>query len=384
MDYRKCLACVCLTLLVELAHAQALHVEALRLAPLAPWQRGDAAREAEDQAFLLEHPEHAALQVILPRQAPRLKVDASEYYRNLERQWQVRYGIGTAIEPVEIAGARWLMNRRATRARDATLFHLSRVFDGRAYGVLIFAPLRTRALPPEAHDLLAAIRFESTPTTWHKARVYRSQPGAETLAALLGGDADAPSAAGMITGYGLRYGEASAQWFVEGFHWDEHGARPRRVDWRHAGTLEASVPATWTDAAEWRLRVITEPDSAALQVGWRTWQLCAPRAELEVVLERLKRGVFGPLERLARQPAPGCGVMPRFGETGQLGVADDAPVELRGQLPPPAAQTRDAALRHVLLLEAYLRAEPGTPGEGLLDRVRLYFVYQPEHYLSDR
>ena len=378
MDYRKWLGLFSLALLTGFVHAETIRVEALALDVDETWRRGAPEQEGADEAYLLKRDGDAApLEIVMPRQAPALRVNEATYYRNLERQWQVMYGIGVEIAWVDAGDTRWLMSRRRSRDGDATVFQFSRVFDGRAYSLLAFSPKRTREPPAAARELLARVRFDAAPARWVKVRTYRSQPRGEALEALAMSDPVASGDDVMVTGYGLSYGESVANWFVEGFRWRDDAGRPTRVDWRRAGRLEVLAPETLNEDATWTLRLSHDAGDDPLRAGLRLWTLCAPRDALSATLDRLKLGVFAPLERLAAAPAAGCEAAPVISlPEGVAAAAGDTAVATLRLPPPPGAAAAAGDLARVRLVEAYLEPGDAEPGEALLRRARLFFAYE--------
>jgi hypothetical protein len=155
--------------LPHLAHADSLCFESLCLPHAAPWQRGPAEREQADDVYLLDLPadqatdQAAPSQVVLPRRAPVIKGDADGYFDKLTRYWRASYGGAVLIDWLEIGGVRWRYVRRPAREDGRGVFHLSTVFQGRAYSLLVFVPGTATTLPEAAMNLVAGIRFGPPP-----------------------------------------------------------------------------------------------------------------------------------------------------------------------------------------------------------------------------
>jgi len=363
-------------------------VHALCLPEDAAWRRGSTEQETADDVFILERaaePENP-LQVVVLRTAPVVRGDADAYYDRVTRFWQANYGKAVLVYWQEAAGARWRALRRPAQEQGMGVFQLVTVHDGRAYSLLVFVPGTATTLPAPARQLLDGIRFgpaQSPPpasapaaTRWLRAQTYRRQVAAEVLEnqALVEvrrlGD-------GMLTGYGLRYGESSAEWFLDGFVWLDAGANPRRSAWEVRGALRAEAPAEWSDTAPWRLSLSLPEGQEAVTARLNTLLLCGRRDALRAALERLGRGDSTAEQGLASDcatvPVP-LGPTALRGEPGKTASAT-------WQLPDPAlkrgaAQGEEASLA---LVEVLLETAPGRrlPGEALIGGAGLFFAYEP-------
>lgn len=374
------------------AVAEDLRVEALRVPHAEPWRRGPADQEKRDGVFLLDGRagDGSPLQVAIFRRAPALKTGAEIYYRNLARHWRAQYGGLAAIQWLEAGGVKWLACRRPGRDEATGVFHLSTVFDGRAYSLLAFAPAETAAPPAALLDLLAAMRLgtgsgaASPPTRWLGARTYRFRPSGEALEAVVAADRESLGEDGMLTGYGLDYGGgpegAGVDWFLDGFRWKTVAGRVTRVPWANRGHLEVEPPGEWTDASLWTLRLTLAEGEEGVSARLLAWDLCAPRERLTSVLEGLDRGARVPMERLAAERPEGC-PPPTAGASRSL--HGEAGRTVAGSLALPAGTPSSAGpetgLARVRLVEVRLEPRPGrtAPGDGLLGRARLFFAFEP-------
>lgn len=369
------------------ARAETLGVLDLRLHPGPAWQRGASAQEQEDDALLLSWPvpEGVALQVVVPRNPPLIKSDADTFYRHLTREWTLQYGKEAAVGWIDFGGGgpRWLSCRRPARSGEGVVFHLTTVHEGRAYSLLLFAPPKTESLPQAVHALVAGAGFHAPPTVWRHTLGLAMLPQAEALEALAQAEADVLGDQGMLTGYGVNTeksgkpggdggvsGEARRlNWFLDGFRWAKGYGRDERQPFEARGQLMAEAPPEWTGGAlRMELNVGASETALAARASFHAY--CGPRGPWDEAMAALARGARGPLGRLARDHAcagrTGDGVLASLeARTGQTLVRSV-----------PLAAPPDKADR--LWLEVRLLPEAGSPGEGLLDRLGLYFVYEPE------
>lgn len=398
------------------ASPEVLRVEALSVPVGADWRRGPAEREQEDDVFLLSQDE---LQVMLMRRAPLIKGNAESYYSNLTRYWRAQYGKAVLIDWLDAAGVRWLYLRRPTRESGGGVFQLSTVFDGRAYSLLVFVPGTMTVLSAPAMRLLADMRlgagqpdtpiapepeqaratpsavppeaaFPAAPSArahWVRADTFRLKPSADALEAVVSVDVDFLGRDGMLTGYGLDYGESSVDWFMEGFEWKTVAGRVTRVPWATRGRLEVDAPAELEGDASWTLRLRLPEGETGISARLAVWDLCAPAAVLADALAGLNRGIRVPMERLAAGVRPGCPTPETFapsprlqGEAGKM-VAATWTLPRAGGIDAASSApiASETALTRVRLVEVVL--EPGAaravPGDGLLERARLFFAYAP-------
>jgi hypothetical protein len=394
------------------AGAEPVCVEALCLEPTAPWQRGPAEQERSDEVYLLDLPGAQGFdaQLLLPRQAPRIKGEAAGYYDRLIRYWRANYGPHVLIDWVELGGVRWRSLRRPASENGRGVFHLSTVAEGRAHSVLVFVPGTVTTLPDAVRALLGGAVFASAagapaqtvptapsaarpgpapataasgaeaapvPPRWQKTRVYRLVVLGDALEAVAALDAEALGPDAALTGFGLDYGEASVGWSLEGYAWSDPGRHARKLPWTSQGRLAVAAPAELEEGATWTLALsgVTEGVAASLAVR----DLCGPEPALAEALRGLARGLRAPLDRLAQQAPAGCPpprrppAMPSvLGRTG----GDSRGVIAWPEEAPPAPL--EQGLARVRLVEAVLGPEPGrrVPGEALLSRARLFFAYE--------
>lgn len=387
-------------LLCRGAVAGELWVEALLLPHAAPWQRGAPEQEEADDAYYLERPDGAepASQLVLMRHAPLLKADAETYFNNLTRHWRSTYGKAVLIDWQEIGGAKWLYLRRPARENGLGVFQLSTVFQGRAYSLLVFVPGTVTSLPAPVQSLLAGMRWVQggggtalardasspvpPPERWVRAGTHRFRLSGPALEAVAGSDADAMGGEGLLTGFGLDYGVSSLSWFVEGYTWT---STTQRQPWAIRGTLDVEAPAQLDGEATWTLRLGLGEGERGVQARLREWDVCGPAESVREALSRLDRGLRGPLDRLIAQRPAACppadtpGDWPVLaGESGKT-VSATWPTRVPHAVAarPPEPGLAPPPLR-VRLLEALLESEPGRgrPGEGVLDRARLFFAYE--------
>jgi hypothetical protein len=377
-----------LTIVAFLADAAELRVEQLAVPYASPWQRATPQQEIEDDALLLEAPD-AGLHLAVPRQTRVLKTDAASYYTKLSGNWLALYGSRAKIFWHESAGLKWLACRRPARDNEVSVLHLSTVFAGRAYSVLLFMPNAVEALPKLALDLLAAIHFDAEPMPaaakpgWIKTRSIYPIANVDVLEVLVQDDVARLGDDGMVSGYGLDFGESSVDWFIEGYQWKTVDARVTRVAWKQGGRLDVQAAA---DAVAWSLKLTLRDNEADVRASLRVIEFCGSSDRVGVVLDPLQRGAFAQLQRLAAQERdPSCPEMAQpaapavlQGERGKTVQADVVVV-----LPPALDTAQLAALRlaglaRTVVVEIALNAGSQRTGLGgrLLDRARWYVVYE--------
>lgn len=376
-----------LSIVAFLADAAALRIEVLAMPYASPWQRATPQQEAEDDALLLDAPD-AGLHLVVPRQTRLLKTDADAYYAKLSENWRKLYGSEARISWLESGGRKWLTCRRPSRDSGVSVFHLSTVVDGRAYSVLLFAPTGAETLPTAALDLLAGVRFgaEAAQATvqpvWVQTRTLYPKANADVLEALVQADVTRLGDDGMVTGYGLDFGESSVEWFIEGYHWKTLDARVTRVDWKQGGRLDVQAA---TDTAAWTLRLMLKDHETNVRASLRVIALCAPSQRTAETLAQLQRGAFAQFQRLAQERAQGCpepiplaapaGLQGESGKTVQASIVLDLPP------PPSAAQLaalKLAGLTRMAVVEVALDTNPSRSGFGdrLIERARWYVVFE--------
>lgn len=386
--------------------AETLCVESLCLPHAAPWQRGPAEQEQADEVYILDQPADGtvAAQVVLFRRAPVIKGDAEAYHDKLARFWRATYGKSVLIDWLEVGGRKWRSLRRPSSENGLGVFQLSTVFEGRAYGLLVFVPGTVTVLPAPVMDLLAGIRFVSRAESagplaaaapapvpipserWVRSRTYRFNVSGEALEAVVAPDAERMGRDGMLTGYGLDYGESRVDWFMEGYEWKTVAGRVARVPWATRGRLEVDAPAELGDGATWILRLILPEAEMGISARLLVWDLCAPADQLKDVLDQLNHGVRRPMERLAARKSVHCPITPTVLPARRLKGEPGKTATAAWSLPSPPLTASGAAENatemkpgRVRLVEAVLEADVdrATPGDGLLERARLFFAYEP-------
>jgi hypothetical protein len=384
--------------LPRLAQAGILHVEALSMPEPAPWQRGSPEQEQADDVYILDL--HAgqtvATQVVLLRRAPVIKGDTDGYYDKLTRFWRATYGKMVLIDWVEIGGMKWRSLRRPSSEDGMGVFQLSTVFEGRAYSLLVFVPGTVTVLPEPAMTLLASVRFgsgtgrggpvdevaRSPAEHWVHSRTYRFNLSGDALETVVAADAQRMGRDGMLTGYGLDYGETSVDWFVEGFEWKTVSGRVAQVPWGTRGRLEVDAPAELGDGATWTLRLTLPEEEKGISARLAMWDLCAPTDELKEVLDHLDHGARLPMERLAKAPPAGCPVPMSTPTPRQLKGVPGKTTTVVWSFPVPPRSRVDVSDRNnprrMRLVETALEpdADRTVPGDGLLERTRLFFAYE--------
>ncbi len=387
MVFAKGMLAGILLLLAAGLHAAPLRVGAMELAPGPAWQRVGAAREQADDAFELELPaaEGVALQLAVPRRIPVLKGDADSFYANLTRKWRAQHGRDAAIGWTEAGPRRWLTCRHPSGDRQAVVFQLATVFEGRAYTLVVFAPAGTPTLPRPAYELAAGAAFRQGGPRWIRTRTYRAQPVGEALEALAGNEAEL-GREGMLTGYGLDIGESDMSWFLEGFRWLGEGTAAKQEPMAIRGHLHVQAPDETEASADLALKfdLAVAPGTVAAEV--RIHALCASPADLNEALARLGQGARLALERLERrQPAP-CPDPGPAREPYLVQVEPGRSVEQVLSVALPASVTaaqlaglRAAGLEPVTLVEIGVMPSPEGKrlGDALLERAGLFIRYDP-------
>jgi hypothetical protein len=380
-----------LPMLAFCADAAELRGSGLTLPYASPWQRATPQQEAEDDAWLLDASE-LELHLAVPRHIRVLKTDADAYYAKLSENWRQRYGDAAKIDWLEVVGRKWLICRRPSRDSGVSVFHLSTVVAGRAYSVLLFAPATAETLPQAALDLLAATRFGTESATvaakpaWILARIVYPQAGAEVLEALVQDDVARLGKDGMVTGYGLDFGDAVMDWFIEGYQWKRVDARTQQVEWKQRGRLAAQLAVDGGTGAKGRMQLTLNDTEADLSVQPHVWDLCAPTPRVAEALAQLQRGARQPLQRLAQERAAGCpasiGLAEPAALAGERGKTVQAEITVALPPAPDASQLaalHQAGLSRLCLVEIALKAGPNRTGFGdrLIERARWYVVFEP-------
>lgn len=390
--WRRALVWAALGFLAGQSWAGSLDVEAMRVEHEAAWRRGAAEQERADEVFILDHVDAAnAIQVMLLRRAPVIKGDADAYHDKLARFWRAAYGKAVLIDWLEADGTRWHYLRRPSSENAMGVFQLSTVFEGRAYSLLVFVPGSQTTLPLPVLEMLGGIRFGTSPPAtraaagppppvppaWRRVRTYRFTLSGEALEAVATADAEHLGRDGMLTGYGLDYGEASVAWFLEGFEWKTREGRVTRLPWATRGRLEVEAPAELGDAAAWTLRLALPDGEDGVSARLAVWEACGDAASLGAALSGLTRGARAPLDRLAATcgtPRPASPAATLRGEAGKTVTATWVLSPGTGHGPTPGGP-----VSRVRLVEAVLEPTPerAAPGSNLLQRARLFFAYEP-------
>ncbi len=379
------------------AEATELRLYSLSLPYASPWQRGAPEQEAEDDALLLDTAD-IGLQLAVMRHTRVINIDTETYFGRLTRSCRLRQaGKAKTFRPAA-GGPLWLVCLRTTQA--GSVFHLSTLFDRRAYSLVLFAPPEIEQLPVPALDLLARLRLAAAPDNiqthapaplhWRHTRTLFPQADAGVLAALVQNDRARLGDDGMLTGYGLDYEISGLAWFIEGYQWQTFDARPARVEWRQGGRLEFELASASSASVNTFLRLDLVEDDAAVSGRLTAWQLCGPDLRVEEALEQLQHGEQAAMLELSRAHFPGC---PESGMAGDsvvlpaLSGRSGQRVEAEFAVPLPLAldayrydKLRQAGLTRIGLLEIALQADPRRVGFGdrLIEHARSYVVFEQE------
>lgn len=373
--------------LVSPACATEVRVQALRLLPDAAWQRATPEQEAADDAIGLSWPVAGGVgvQVLVPRSAARVGLEAARFQRNFERLCRHRHGRAAAAGWLRPAARDWLVCRRPAAGGDGVLFHLVTLHAGHAYSVLVLAPAGTQVLPKVAHELLAGSEFVAPDTPmhaaaplparapqWRLAHTWVLAPRGEALAALARAEGEALGETGLLTTYTVqpRAAEASAPalgWSLDGLRWAAGGDRDRRAAFASRGHLAASAPAEWPGELRVRFEVQAAEHAVALHVSSGAY--CGPPAAWQEAVAALEQGAGARFMRLAASHA--CAGPSPQGQWQARGGDSLSPVLALPATPPAAeARARWLALR--------VQASPGAVGEALLEQLGLVLVYLPQ------
>jgi hypothetical protein len=146
-----------LWLLAGPALAAEVTVGDLTLSYAAPWDRSlPKDEDAENSAILHWQEAGATMTVFLPYHQVELKVEEGRFFRQLEQKWRALYGADARVYPMEVAGTPWRVCRRPSLERDATVFQMVTVHEGRAHHVLVIAAGRQETLPDAALQLVSS------------------------------------------------------------------------------------------------------------------------------------------------------------------------------------------------------------------------------------
>ncbi|MEW6678839.1 MAG: hypothetical protein AB1421_13040 [Pseudomonadota bacterium] len=397
--------------------ATEIRVMDLRL-DLAPgWVTAPAAQVDESDAWSLSLPVEGgvALEVLIPRSPPLLKSDGETFYRNLTRKWQAQHGKEVAVgwghfgsQEAGPGATRWLIGRRPSRTGEGVVFHLATVQAGRAYSVLVIAPPGSDALPPEAQILLAGLAFNpqdvaaplslpivdvaansaavasaTSPVTtrWRRAGSRVLVPEGEVLSALAQAETEAMGDTGMLTSFvfqaqALNGNTLGAGWTLEGFRWASRFGRDQQVPFASRGRLDLTAAETW--GADGRLPVTlvlrVDETETPLAAVMEARAYCGPAGPWTEAMKALEKGARAPLRRLAEKH--GCpdaegklAIQTRWEAHGVDHLSRERGVEM--PLPGYGVGVR--------WLEVSLDPQPGSVGDGLLERLALVLMFEPEH-----
>ena len=357
----------------------------LRLTADAPWQRASPEQEREDDALGLSWPVEGgvSLQLLVLRSPSRIKSDAETFYRNLTQKWRGLYGKALAVgwlpNDVDAAespqGPRWLVGRRPSQSGKGVVFHLASVHGGQAYSVLVFAPAGTQTPPLPARAVVAKAGFQEPVLLWRQSRTLALVPRGEALAALAQAETEALGEKGMLTGYSFRElavegSGVGLAWGLEGFRWAQRAGRDAQVPFDVRGRLNASAPTAWDGEVRIGLEVSAAESPMEARVSVHSY--CGPPEAWRAALAALDKGARTPLQRLGREQP--CGDVPfQPAQAAWLGRVGERQ-EHAFSLSEPGQQGK-AGPRWV---EIALVPEAGALGEGLLGRLALVLVYEPE------
>ena len=379
------------------ADAAELHVQALSLPYASPWQRAAPEQEVEDDALLLDAAE-AGLQLALMRQVRNLQTQTETYFARLTKSCQARHGDNAQTFWHEAGTRNWLVCRG--QLREGSVFHLSTVFAERAYSLVLFAPAKADQLPGLVLDLLANVRFESSPAlqrpdtkpdapVWMHTRTLFPQAGADVLAELVRSDLSRLGDDGMLTGYGLAFDIAGMTWFIEGYQWKADASQVRKVAWKQDGRLEFDLASALDATVNGQLRLTLAEDAARVSAGLSVWQLCGPAAHIADVLEQLQSGERMSLSKLDLAHFAGCPEADVADASGALPVlrgesGNTVQIAFTASMPPlldarQLESLRQAGMSRIGLVEIALHADDARHagfGDRLVEHARAYVVYE--------
>jgi hypothetical protein len=373
---------------------------------LAPgWVTASAAQMDESDAWTLSLPMEGgvALEVLIPRSPPLLKSDAETFFRHLTRKWQAQYGKAVAVgwgsfgpDTALPEAGRWLIGRRPSRTGEGVVFHLSTVQAGRAYSVLVFTPPDTEALPPEAQALLAKLSFNppdgvvsasapadtppASPARWRRTQARVLVPEGEVLAALAQTETEAMGDTGMLTSFvfqalDLNGNTLGAGWTLEGFRWALQFGRDQQLPFASRGRLDLTAAETWDSDGLLPVTLVLRVDETEtpLAAVLKVHAYCGAAGPWAEAMKALEKGARAPLHRLAENhgcpDAAGASAKQiRWEAHGGETLTREHGVEI--SLPGYGAGGR--------WLEVSLTPQPESVGEGLLERLALVLVYEPE------
>lgn len=332
------------------ALAGTLSVGDLAFTASAAWQRAGAEEEADFDSIILRQelaPAPAALEIYLPRQRTRLKIEAAKFIEQLELGWRRRYGERVELSWLEAAGLRWRMCRRPSRSGDGQIFQLVTLHDGEAYQLLAAAPADAETLPEPVLDLLASAAWAGPPSTgpeparvaealmpaaadaaaavepvaplaaepsaapvpaetrperpggrWQLLRSVVAVPGGKAWPALAETEGQALGPQGLVKGLGLTAQADGIEGFLEGYVWrrGEQAGEYRQPFRQHWQVLWPSLPRLWQGGDELSFDLDFSAESTGglpggdMRVSFELTPACAPRLDVVRWLDGLESG----------------------------------------------------------------------------------------------
>ena len=376
-----------LLLLAGFAHGAEFRVMDLELHPGEAWNRVSPVQEQEDDALGLSWPAsgETVLQVLVPRRPPLIKGDAETFFRNLTLKWTDLYGKQLAVgwfphlensQDQSVAGQlRWLIGRRPSQSGNGVVFHLATVHGGRAYSMLVLAPEGTEALPPAARDLITSAGVQAPVPRWGKPRGFVVMPKGEALAALAQAESETLGEQGMLTGYGFRSlevepGSLGVAWDMEGFRWAQRAGRDTQQSFELRGSLKATAPESPDGTVQASVHHAAGEQALEARIDVRGY--CGGKDAWRAALAALNKGAQAPLRRLAKEHSCADAPVSDSGSTWQIPVGERKaqPFALDGSVL--------GGKPGYVWVEVSLQPAVGSLGEGLLGRLALVFVYEPE------
>ncbi len=403
---------------------------ALQLEYEPPWERAEAAAEtAEDSLILRLEGTEARLEVFLPRQRPRLKIDEARFLEQLEARWTAHYGTAASFDWVEAGARRWRLCRRPSLAGDATVFQLVAVHDGEAYQMVALSPGQRQSLPLSLRELLARASWvpavaATTPTAvasavavpaagaepaaavpdlaphggrWRLRRTLVFLPLRPDWAALAEAERGHIAGSAWVSGIGLGREGSGLAWFIEGYAWlpGEGGQEVRqpfsrrwRIGWAPPAPLWIGGEAR-TLSLSFAGEAAEGPAEGGMTVELRWLAVCAPRKSIIALLDDLERGDVAAAGHLSAMTAACVSENPPPALRLNVSAAERAKsvahhLVKEVTVPLPAAWEKNLKARTPgvvrLLLEVRFMASTSgdQPGDAMLKPVAAYFVYVPD------
>lgn len=405
-----------------------LRLGALQLDYEPPWERAEAAAEtAEDSLILRLEGTEARLEVFLPRQRPRLKVDEAHFLEQLEARWTAHYGAVASFGWVEAGARRWRLCRRPSLAGDATVFQLVAVHDGEAYQVVALSPGQTQSLPLSLRELLARASWDpavaatvpaavapaaAVPAAgaepaapdlaphggrWRLRRTLVSLPLRPDWAVLAEAERGHIAGSGWVSGLGLGREGSGLAWFIEGYAWlPGEGGQEVRQPFSRRWQIGWAPPAPLWIGGEARTFSLSFAGEAAegtaeggMTVQLRWLAVCAPRKTIIALLDDLERGDMAAAGHLPAMAAACVSENPPPPLRLNVSAAEraesvDHRLLKKVAVPLPAAwesrlKARTPGVVRLLLEVRFLASASGDqPGDAMLKPVAAYFVYVPD------